>query len=66
MNLGYRGDGIGVAGCLDIDECAESHKCHPSAICINKEWLIDSSNLFIATRALMHYVILMALFKSNF
>ncbi|CAG5082670.1 Oidioi.mRNA.OKI2018_I69.PAR.g10179.t1.cds [Oikopleura dioica] len=34
---GYSGDGMGIRGCLDIDECDDgSNMCHPTAFCFNK------------------------------
>merc|ERR1712157_549997 len=33
---GYSGDGMGIRGCLDIDECDDgSNMCHPTAFCFN-------------------------------
>lgn len=33
---GYSGDGMGIRGCIDIDECDDgSNMCHPTAFCFN-------------------------------
>ena len=34
---GYAGDGVGEAGCVDIDECSTNNPCSPYAICTNTE-----------------------------
>jgi hypothetical protein len=34
---GYSGNGVGEAGCVDIDECLTNNPCSPNASCTNTE-----------------------------